>query len=534
MFGIVLRKLKEAVIGVLPITVIIIAVNFTVGHMDPMAFASFLVGAALLVAGLALYSFGSGSSVEFMGGLIGSEVTRSRKPILILTVAALIGFIVTVAEPDLAVLANQVGGIDNFTLIICVAAGVSAFLMISVLRLFLKISLRWLLLVFYGAVFVLAFVIDGGFVPLAFDSSGVTTGPVTVPFIIALGAALSASLGGNDSVDSSFGIVGICSIGPIIAVMLLSLFSDLSVAGETAAAVPATFGEVISVYLSAFPKYLGEMAVALLPVTAFFIIYDLIAFKLSFKRFMRTMIGLVYVLLGLTLFLLGANVGFVPAGREIGEALVGAGGGLLITVGVIVGAVIVLAEPAVHVLTKNVEEITGGVIKRKTMLLFMCMSMAVSVGLSMMRIVFDIDIKWVLCVGYALALGLMFVVPKIFTGIAFDSGGVASGAMTAAFLLPMAYGATYALYGADNPEIGRYITADAFGCVSLVAMTPLVAVQLLGLIYKLRTARATKAKTQAFADMLAREGEVIVFDEKPAAPPAVRPAQSRRKPRKSR
>lgn len=510
MFLNILKKLKEAALGVVPVSLVIVIVNFAVSPMGKWDFAAFAIGAFLLIFGLTLYNLGSSSSIEFMGGLIGGEVSKSKKIPLILAVCGLIGVMVTIAEPDLAVLAQQVQGIDNAVLIGAVAAGVGVFMLIAVLRLIFKVQLKWVLLVFYSLVFILAFILPKEFVPLAFDSSGVTTGPITVPFIMALGTALSVALGGKESQDSSFGIVGICSIGPVFAVMILSLFCDLNVSGGEGAAVElASFADVLHSFAINLPHYLKEMAIALSPILVFFLIYNFLAFKLSWKRLLRTFVGALYVYIGLSLFLLGANLGFLPAGKHIGSVLAENSSFLLITVGVAVGALIVLAEPAVHVLTKQVEEVTGGVIKKKVMLAVMCTSMAVSVGLSMTRIVFDIDLRWVLCIGYGIALGLMFVVPKIFTGIAFDSGGVASGAMTAAFLLPMANGATYAIYGADNPNITTYIMTDAFGAVALVAMTPLVAIQVLGLVYKLQTARLNKARTEEFAELLAFEGNVI-------------------------
>lgn len=507
MFRVIFKKLHEALIGVVPVTIIILIVNITT-PMKAMDFWSFLFGAGLLIVGLTLYSFGSGSSIEFMGKMIGNEVSKSKKRGVILGICGAIGVIVTIAEPDLSVLAAQVNGIPNMVLILSIAIGVGIFAVIAVVRLMFRVGLKWVLIFFYGLIFVLAFALPSDFVPLAFDSSGVTTGPLTVPFIMALGASLSVAFGGKDSQDSSFGIVGICSIGPILAVMILSLFLSPDVESEVASAEYANFSEVLWGYAQNLPHYLKEMAIALSPILVFFLIYNFVAFKLSAKSLLRTVFGAVYVYLGLAIFLLGANMGFVPAGRHIGSALVEGSGYMLIVVGVIVGAVIVLAEPAVHVLTREVEEVTGGVIKRKAMLAVMCLSMAISVGLAMTRIIFDINIMWVLAIGYGAALLLTFVVPKIFTGIAFDSGGVASGAMTAAFLLPMASGATYALYG-DSPEIGSYIMRDAFGAVALVAMTPLVAIQVLGLVFRLRTVRARRARTEELAAMLARDGEVI-------------------------
>ena len=513
MFKSILKKFKEAAMGVIPITIILLIVNFAVSPMSTGNLISFLVGALLLVLGLALYNFGCGSSIEFIGGQTGSHVSKTSKLWLILALCGIIGFVVTVAEPDLSVLAEQVSGIDNFVLIAAIALGVGVFMLIAVLRLVLKIELKWILLFFYAILFIMAFVLPREFVPLAFDSSGVTTGPVTVPFIMALGASLSVTLGGKDSQDSSFGIVGICSIGPVFAVMILSLIKNLSVdvsAGDTTV-ILNNFGDVLRNYAVSFPRYLKEMAIALAPITIFFLVYNFTSLKLSGKRLAKTLFNMLYVYIGLSIFLLGANVGFVPAGKHFGDALA-SNPALLVGIGALLGAVIVLAEPAVHVLTKQVEDITGGTIKNRTILIVMCLSMAVAIGLSMLRIIFDIDLRWVLLAGYGIALTLMFFVPKIFTGIAFDSGGVASGAMTAAFLLPLANGATYAIYG-DRPNVSSFLMNDAFGVIALVAMTPLVTIQILGLVYKLRASMLEKERTEEFSMLLALEGDVIDMEE---------------------
>ena len=513
MFKSILKKFKEAAMGVIPITIILLIVNFAVSPMSTGNLISFLVGALLLVLGLALYNFGCGSSIEFIGGQTGSHVSKTSKLWLILALCGIIGFVVTVAEPDLSVLAEQVSGIDNFVLIAAIALGVGVFMLIAVLRLVLKIELKWILLFFYAILFIMAFVLPREFVPLAFDSSGVTTGPVTVPFIMALGASLSVTLGGKDSQDSSFGIVGICSIGPVFAVMILSLIKNLSVdvSAEDSTVILNNFGDVLRNYAVSFPRYLKEMAIALAPITIFFLVYNFTSLKLSGKRLAKTLFNMLYVYIGLSIFLLGANVGFVPAGKHFGDALA-SNPALLVGIGALLGAVIVLAEPAVHVLTKQVEDITGGTIKNRTILIVMCLSMAVAIGLSMLRIIFDIDLRWVLLAGYGIALTLMFFVPKIFTGIAFDSGGVASGAMTAAFLLPLANGATYAIYG-DRPNVSSFLMNDAFGVIALVAMTPLVTIQILGLVYKLRASMLEKERTEEFSMLLALEGDVIDMEE---------------------
>lgn len=498
-------KLKESVVSVLPITVLVLILNFAVGGMEPLNIASFAVGAVLLMVGMGLYSLGSSVFMEPAGEHIGAKVTGTRKLWFILLVAFVVGVVVTVAEPDLTVLATQVGNIPNAVLIICVGVGVGVFMLIAVLRLFLKIRLNILLIALYTIVFVLAAFVPAGFVPLSFDSGGVTTGPITVPFILALGVGISGAVGGSNSQEDSFGMVGICSVGPIIAVLLLGLFYQSDAQADVGALTSfSSFGAVLLAYLHAIPEYLKEVGIALAPIFCIFLIFQFTILKLPKKSLLRMIVGAVYTYIGLTLFMTGVNIGFMEVGSYIGGAVAEAHKWLIIPIGALIGALIVLAEPAVHVLNRQVEQITGGAINSKNMFVVLVISMTVAVALSMLRVVTGISIWWIILPVYVIALGMSFFVPKIFTAIAFDSGGVASGPMTATFLLPFAMGATSALGGS--------IITDAFGTVAFVAMTPLLAVQIMGLVYKVKRHIAAKEAAANYAAMLDREGEVITLD----------------------
>lgn len=501
-------KVKESLFSVFPITAIILIINFAVSPMPKYDLAAFIIGALLLIVGMALYSLGTDVAVEPMGSYIGSQVTKTKRVMLILAVCFIIGVIVTIAEPDLTVLASQVPNIGNWTLIITIAVGVGIFMLIAVLRTVLSVPLRYVLIFFYIALFALAAFSDAGFIPLAFDSGGVTTGPITVPFIMALGIGISSVFGGKHSQDNSFGMIGVCSIGPIIAVLILGLiYNPSSSAGAETVHNFAGLTDVLKTYLHAFPHYFKEVGIALAPICAFFYLFFIIFRKLSKVAMLRITVGIIYTYVGLSLFLTGVNIGFMPSGTYIGAMLAKTNKMLLIPIGMIVGAFIVLAEPAVHVLNKQVEEITGGVISRNTMLLVLAISMSVALALSMMRVVTGISIWYIILPGYAIALALTFFVDKIFTGIAFDSGGVASGPMTATFVLPFAMGAC--------AELGGNILTDAFGIVAVVAMTPLVTLQVLGLIFKLKTNRAARIADAYAMSLLATEGEAIELDKIP-------------------
>ena len=503
-------KKKEAAVAVIPITALVLILNFSLGGMPTLNLASFLVGAVLLIVGMALYTLGSSVFMEPAGEHIGAKVTATGKVWFILLVALVVGVVVTVAEPDLTVLATQIGSIPNIVLIASVGAGVGVFMVIAVLRVLLKVRLNALLIALYAVVFVMAAFVAEGYVPLAFDSGGVTTGPITVPFILALGVGISGAVGGSRSQEDSFGMVGICSVGPIIAVLILGLVYRTDAQAEvTRLGVFADFGDVMTTYLKALPTYLEEVGIALAPIFAVFLIFQFTMLKLPVKSLLRMMIGAVYTYVGLTLFLTGVNVGFMQAGTYIGGAVAGVSRWLVIPIGALIGSLIVLAEPAVHVLNRQVEQITGGAVSRKNMLAVLVISMAVAVALSMIRVATGISIWWIIVPVYAVALALSFFVPKIFTAIAFDSGGVASGPMTATFLLPFAMGAT--------AELGGSIINDAFGTVAFVAMTPLVAVQIMGLVYKVKKTAAARVAAEKYRALLAHEGEIIELDGEDAA-----------------
>ena len=427
-----------------------------------------------------------------MGERVGSAVTRSRSLPVIVGMGFLLGFLITISEPDLQVLAGQVPAVPSATLILSVAAGVGAFLVLALLRMLFGIPLSPMLVFFYAAVFALALFVPPDFLAVAFDSGGVTTGPMTVPFIMALGVGISAIRNDRAAAADSFGLVSLCSIGPILAVLVLGMIFRPEDGAYTPPVLPeiADSVELWALFRSGLPTYMREIAVSLLPITALFGIFQVVTLKLSPRTLKKIGVGLVYTYAGLVLFLTGANVGFMPAGNYLGQVMAGLPYRWIVApVGMVIGYFIVKAEPAVYVLNRQVEEITDGAISSAAMGAALSLGVAASIGLAMVRVLTGVSILWFLVPGYAIAIALSFFVPKIFTAIAFDSGGVASGPMTAAFLLPFAQGACAA--------VGGNIVTDAFGVVAMVAMTPLIAIQVLGVAYQLRQRSAVKAQRPA-------------------------------------
>lgn len=483
-----LEKLKESLGAVLPIVGIVLLLCFTIAPIPPSILMAFLIGAILLVIGEMFFTLGAEIAMTPMGERMGTKLTQLNKVWLITAVCFILGFIITISEPDLQVLAEQVPSIPNMVLILAVAAGVGIFLVAAVLRMLFGIPLTNMLLVLYPIVFLLAFFVPKDFVAVAFDSGGVTTGPMTVPFIMALGIGFSAVRSDKHAENDSFGLISLCSVGPILAVLILGLIYHPEGGAYTATVIPDVSDsvELWSLFAEGLPEYIKEMFVSLFPIVAFFGFFQIVALHLKKKTLVKIAVGIVYTYIGLVLFMTGVNVGFMPAGNYLGQVIASLPyRWVIIPIAMVIGYFIVKAEPAVHVLMEQVEELTSGGISGKAMGYALSAAVAVSLGLAMVRVLTGISIFWFVIPGYAVALILAFFVPKIFTAIAFDSGGVASGPMTATFLLPFAMGACQA--------VGGNIASDAFGVVAMVAMTPLITIQVMGVIYQVQARRSADA-----------------------------------------
>ena len=489
-------KFKEAVSSVLTIAVIVLALAFTIAPLNGPTVLLFVLSAAVLIFGMTLFTLGSEIAMTPMGELVGARLSEKRSLPFLVIAALLMGAVVTIAEPDLTVLAAQVPAFPNSVLIFSVAVGVGVFLVLALLRILLRIRMAWLLLGCYALVFLLAQFVPGAFLAVAFDAGGVTTGPMTVPFILALGVGVSAIRSDPNAENDSFGLVALSSVGPILAVMLLGLIYRPDGAAYGADATLLNAADTLELsrqFAHALPDYLGEVAVALAPIAAFFAGSQLMILRLPRREVLRIAAGLLYTYVGLALFLTGVNAGFMPMGNYLGQALAGMEQRwLLVPLGMLMGYFVVEAEPAVHVLSRQVYELTAGAIPPRALGLSLSVGVSVSVGLAMLRILTGVPILWLLVPGYAVALVLMPFVPPIFTSIAFDSGGVASGPMTATFLLPMAMGACAA--------VGGDMATDAFGVVAMVAMTPLITLQVLGLVFKRRQRKAQPPAPQPEAE----------------------------------
>ncbi|MDR0361171.1 MAG: DUF1538 domain-containing protein [Planctomycetota bacterium] len=486
-------KIRESAVSVIPVMLIVVALHFAIAPLPEGQLTKYIVGGVLLMLGLGIFLVGADIGMVPFGQKVGSALTKRRNLILILVAAFLIGFAITIAEPDVQVLANQVQSIapdlNKFSLLLMIAVGVGIFLVIAMVRVLMQWPLPVLLIGFYILVFFVCSFVDPGFVGVAFDAGGATTGPITVPFIMAMGIGVAAVVKKEEGGDNSFGYVGLASIGPIAAVAVMGLFSSIRLDRIPEEAVADQAKSLIGAFTSGIPHVSRDIALALSPLMIIFFLFQIFLLRLPSEQVKRMILGLVYSFIGLVIFMVGVNGGFTPVGQSLGHRLGAiAGGWCLLPVGMILGAVVVIAEPAVWVLTEQVEEVSGGHIKRSIMLAALSVSIALAVAMGMLRVVTGLSIWWILVPGYVLALGLTRFAPPLFTAIAFDSGGVASGPMSTTFVLALTLGASFACGG--NPA------TDAFGMVAMIAMAPLITIQILGLVFKHVEKRQEEAEAE--------------------------------------
>ena len=489
------EKISESLSAVLPITGIVLMLSVFLIPMELGSVVMFLTGALMLIVGMGFFQLGAEMAMTPIGEGVGVQISKMQKLLTVLLTGFLMGVIITVSEPDLQVLAGQVPSVPNEVLILTVALGVGFFLALAIVRIRYRISLSMLLIVCYLVLILVSMFVPKEFLAVAFDSGGVTTGPMTVPFIMAMGVGLASMRSDKNAANDSFGLVALSSIGPILAVLILGCFFKPTEAAYslTDVATVVTTQDVARVFAQGLPLYAKEVLISLVPILWVFLIFQWMTHRYHGVQIKRIVIGFGYTYIGLVLFLCGANVGFAPVGAYLGKELAAVSfRWILVPIGALIGYYIVKAEPAIQVLNHQVEAVTNGAISVKMMNRCMQIGVAASVGLAMLRVLTGISIQWFVIPGYIIALVLSRMVPDIFIGIAFDSGGVASGPMTSTFLLPLSIGVCEAL--------GGNLMTDAFGVVALVALTPLIAIQLMGLVYKAKTAKRTQSVPAAIAD----------------------------------
>lgn len=480
MLKLLYSKLKESLFSVIPIIILVLVLNFTIAPMPAWSIPLFLISALIMVLGITLFNLGVDVSLIPIGMHTGSTIIKSKNIYIITFLIFIIGVFISMAEPDLIVLAGQINGVPNFTIIIVVSIGVGLALVGAILRILLQFPLSYLLIGCYILAFILSNFTGGDFLSIAWESGGVTTGPIMVPFVMALGLGLAYVRGDKTTEEDSFGLISLCLIGPIITVLVLGMFFEPS--GGSAIAIPdlESLSDITVQYKLEIPIYAKQVAIALAPILFLFAIIQIVRLRLGRATIIQISSGTIYTFAGLVLFLASVNVGFMPAGYQLGCILAEYGSDkALILVGMVMGFFVVAAEPAVFVLKRQVNEITAGAVSEKAMGIGLSIGVAVSVGLAMIRVITGISLLYFIIPGYVFALVLTFIVPRLFVSIAFDSGAVASGPLAATFMLPFAIGA--------SDTFGGNIFVDAFGIVALVAMTPVITLLLFGWVYRIKS-----------------------------------------------
>ena len=488
--NILVEKIREVFVSVFPITVIVLILHFTIAPVELYQLFRFIIGAVLIFFGLSVFLLGVDLGVSQIGYLMGSVLVKSNKVLIIGIVGLILGFFISIAEPDLHVLANQIdlvtsGTISKISILVIVSIGIAILMTIGLFRIIFNISLQKILIGMYSLVLVFSFFSSPEYLAIGFDASGATTGAMTVPFILALAVGVSSlKKNGITSEEDSFGLVGITSIGPILSIILVSLLIRQNTFSDVVVDQIPYSSSVLYPFIQKLPIIMSEIMLAMLPLLVVFILYKFINKDLPKRAFIRILKGLIYAYIGLVIFLLGVNAGFMEVGYMIGYKVASLNGQwIIVVVGFILGLVTVLAEPAVHVLTEQIEDITTGYVQKRIINIALSAGVGIAVALSMLRIVIPgIQLWHYLLPGFSIALLMSFFVPNLFIGIAFDSGGVASGPMTATFILAFSQGAASATQGAN-------VLIDGFGMIAMVALTPLIALQIIGILYRRKSVK---------------------------------------------
>jgi hypothetical protein len=488
--SVLIEKLKDVILSVLPITVIVLILNFTITPIETNLLIKFLLGAVFIIVGLSIFLFGIDIGISPLSKLMGYSATKTNKAWVVALAGLILGFFITIAEPDLLIFAGQVdavssGVISKLGIVVVVSIGIAVLLAIGLLRIVFDVALHKLLTILYLIILALALFTSPEFIAISFDASAATTGVLTVPFVLGLALGVSSlEKSGIKSEEDSFGLVAITATGAIITVMIMSAMSKVDKITGSLETHVAQSSSIIAPFISKLGTIAGEILIALLPLVILFFIFQKVSFKLSHKSFNKILKGLSYAYIGLVLFLVGVNAGFMNVGSVVGHSVASLEKQwIVIAIGFILGIVIVLAEPAVYVLTNQIEDVTSGSIKRTVVIVALSLGVGLAVVLSMVRIaVPGVQLWHYLLPGYAFAILLSYVVPKLFVGIAFDAGCVATGPMTATFILAFSQGAAEAIEGAN-------VLVDGFGVIAMAALMPIITLQILGVIFKIKQLR---------------------------------------------
>lgn len=484
----IFSKFREVFFSVIPITVLVLILNVTIVPMELSMIIRFIIGSFCVIIGLTVFLLGVDIGISPLGDLTGLALAKTNRLWSVLLGGLILGFFISVAEPGLMVLASQVdyvtaGSIGKIVLLVVVSVGLAMMLSLGFLRIFYNIALHKVLLVLYLMIAVMAIVVSNEILAISFDASGSTTGILAVPFILSISAGISKlKKDSKASENDSFGLVAIASTGAIIFVMLLGIVSKTGRFNSDFDLAVNNSKGILSSFLSVVLPGIKESITAIMPLLIIFFVFQKLSFRLKYKKLRAFITGFIFTFVGLFTFLIGVNAGFMDVGMSIGKSLAVLDKKVyVIVIAFILGVVTILAEPAVHVLTHQIEEVTSGYVRRRAVFISLAVGVGTAVALSVVRILVpEIQLWHYLLPGYILCIVLMFVTPKLFVGIAFDAGGVATGPVTATFIMAFIQGVAFSVEGAD-------LIIDGFGMIAMVAMTPILTLEILGVIFAIQS-----------------------------------------------
>ncbi|QTJ43256.1 DUF1538 domain-containing protein [Dolosigranulum pigrum] len=485
--NILTQKFREVLQAVIPTYILVLLIHFFIVDLPKEALLAFSVGTLFIMAGMTIFLTGVDLAITPIGEQMGKGIARSNKVSIVVIFGFVLGFLIAASEPSINVLGQEIatisgGAVNAMAIVGVVSVGLAIMIVIGLLRIVYDWSLIKILISAYSLVFMMAIFTSEEFISISFDASGATTGAITVPFVLAMASGVAnLKKGTSQSNNDSFGLVAIASVGAIIAVMLFNLLMPIGeLTGSLSIEVDGDTS-LLTRYISVFIKQLQDVLMTIMPIVGLFYVYQKFKLKVPKRVLQKIWIGSIYVFAGLVIFLTGVNAGFMDIGRIIGHRIASEAMYVeLAIVGAVMGVVTILAEPATNILTTQIEDVTSGAIKRRPILIALTSGVGIAIFLAVLRMLIPGLKLWhILLPGYAIAIGLMFIVPKIFVGMAFDAGGVATGPITATFILAFIQGAADTIPTAS-------VMIEGFGMIAMVALMPILTLQLLGFVYELK------------------------------------------------
>lgn len=483
----IILNLKKVIKGILPIIIFVLILSIIL-KIDIGTIIRFLSSSLLVIMGLTLFTTGTDISLNEMGKNISNLLIKKKNIILILIVSLLLGTFITLLEPEFLTIGYEAGNIPTSILLISVSISIGIFLMLAMYRILKRINLRYYIIISYLLIFFVLTISNFQVVPFAFDMGSVVVGAISAPFILAFGGNLASKMKRKDS--SEFGILSFCAIGPILMILILSLIYKPNIMYDS---------DPILKKLDFLETLWTNFYQVFMSLSLLVIFYLVLTRKTKKKKIeqRKIMIGLIMVLVGITLFLTGGDVGFFKLAYLLGSKLGNINKIIIILIGGIFGFLIAKIEPNVKVLVSYVDQVTNGGIKDKFLETCLCIGVSISFMLSLFRVLNGYSVMIFLIPTYFLAIFFAFFTPTNFLGLSFDAGGVVTGSMSSSFLLPL-------LIGVASIITNNYLN-EAFGVMALISVIPIIILEIVGMIYNIEV---KNDNTKYLDDKIIDYGEV--------------------------